>query len=111
VTQQFWASDAIYREWTGWPEPRVYEGSRAALARMRRLLDLVGPLKVQLDNVIEAEDGRIVACVHIVGEATAEAPSTQSFAVVHRLWEGLIVEADYYLDPARGLRAVGLSER
>ena len=37
-------------------------------------------------------------------------PYTQSFAVVHRLREGLVVEADYYLDRAAALEAVGLRE-
>ena len=44
----------------------------------------------------------------MVGQG-ADAPYTQSFAVVHRLRDGLIVEADYYLDRAQALQAVGLA--
>ena len=44
---------------------------------------------------------------HGGGDAT-DAPYTQSFAVVHRLRDGLIVEADYYLDRAQALQVVGL---
>jgi ketosteroid isomerase-like protein len=110
VTEQFWAEDAIYREGIGRPDARVYRGRGAALARMQSLIDLVGPMEVRLDDLIEVEDGRIVACVDIVGQEESEFPYTQSFAVVHRMRDGLIVEADYYLDRAQALEAAGLSE-
>jgi ketosteroid isomerase-like protein len=111
VTEQFWAEDAVYREAPGWPDARVYEGRDAALAQMRALIDLVGPIEVRLDELIELDDGRFVACTRIVGpDEASDAPYTRSFAVVHRLRDGLIVEADYYLDRAQALQAVGLSE-
>jgi ketosteroid isomerase-like protein len=110
VTDQFWAEDAVYREGPGWPNAEVFRGRAAALARMRNLIDLVGPIEVRLDDLIEVDDGRIVACVRIVGQGASEAPYTQSFAVVHRLRDGLIVEADYYLDRAQALQAAGLRE-
>jgi ketosteroid isomerase-like protein len=109
VTERFWAEDAVYREAPGWPNAGVYEGRAAALDRMRSLVELLGPLEVRLDELIEAEDGRLVACTRMVGRG-ADAPYTQSFAVVHRLRDGLIVEADYYLDRSQALRAVGLRE-
>jgi ketosteroid isomerase-like protein len=110
VTDQFWAEDAVYREGPGWPNAGVYRGRAAALARMRALIDLVGPIEVRLDDLIEVGDGRFVACTRIVGQSASDAPYTQSFAVVHRLRDGLIVEADYYLDRAQALEAVGVSE-
>jgi ketosteroid isomerase-like protein len=110
VTERFWADDAVYREGPGWPNAGVYRGRDAALERMRSLVDLLGPIEVRLDDLIEVEDGRVVACVRFVGEGAGEAPYTQSFAVVQRLRDGLIVEADYYLDRVQALQAVGLSE-
>jgi ketosteroid isomerase-like protein len=110
VTEQFWAEDAVYREGPGWPNAGVYKGRAAALERMQALIDLFGPMEVRLDELIEVDDGRFVACTRMVGEAASDAPYTQSFAVVHRLRDGLIVEADYYLDRAQALQAVGLSE-
>ena len=109
VTEQFWAEDGVYREGPGWPNAGVYRGRVAALARMRALIDLVGPIEVRLDELIEVGDGRFVACTSMVGEGAPDAPYTQSFAVVHRLRDGLIVEADYYLDRAQAMQAVGLS--
>jgi ketosteroid isomerase-like protein len=109
VTDQFWAEDAVYREGPGWPDAGVYRGRAAALERMRSLVELVGPIEVRLDELIDVGDGRFVACTSMVGES-ADAPYTQSFAVVHRLRDGLIVEADYYLDRDQALEAVGLSE-
>jgi ketosteroid isomerase-like protein len=95
----------------GWPNASVYRGRSAALAHMQALVDLVGPIEVRLDELIEADDGRIVACTRIVGPGEpSDTPYTQSFAVVHRLRDGLIVEADYYLDRAQALQAAGLSE-
>ncbi len=76
---------------------------------MRSLIDLVGPIEVHLDDLIDLPDGRFVACVTMVGQG-ADAPYTQSFAVVHRLRDGLVIEADYYLDRAQALQAAGLSE-
>ena len=109
LADQFWAEDAVYREGPGWPNAGVYSGRAAALARMQSLVDLLGPIEVHLDELIDVGDGRFVACTSMVGQG-AEAPYTQSFAVVQRLRDGLIVEADYYLDRAQALQAVGLSE-
>ena len=109
VTDQFWAEDAVYREGPGWPNAGVYRGRAAALARMQSLIDLAGPLEVRLDDLIDVGDGRFVACTRMVGQGE-NAPYTQSFAVVHRLRDGLVVEADYYLDRDQALQAVGLSE-
>ncbi|HXF00425.1 MAG TPA: nuclear transport factor 2 family protein [Solirubrobacterales bacterium] len=109
LTGQFWAEDAVYREGPGWPNAGVYRGRAAALARMQSLIGLLGPIEVRLDELIDVGDGRFVACTSMVGQG-ADAPYTQSFAVVQRLREGLIVEADYYLDRAQALQAVGLSE-
>jgi len=109
VMDRFWAEDAVYREGPGWPNAGVYRGRADALARMRSLIDLVGPIEVRVDDLIDVGDGRFVACTSMVGQG-AKAPYTQSFAVVHRLRNGLIVEADYYLDRAQALQAVGISE-
>jgi ketosteroid isomerase-like protein len=111
VVEQFWAEDAVYREASGWPDAGVYRGRAAALDRMQSLVELVGPIKVGIDDLVDLGDGRLVACVRIVGQdAAGAAPYTQAFAVVHRLREGLVVEADYYLDRAAALKAVGLRE-
>ena len=109
VTDQFWAEDAVYREGPGWPDAGVYRGRAAALERMQSLIELVGPIEVRLEELIDVGDGRFIACTSMVGEG-ANAPYTQSFAVLHRLRDGLIVEADYYLDRAQALEAAGLSE-
>jgi ketosteroid isomerase-like protein len=78
---------------------------------MQGLVELVGPITVHLDELIDLGDGRVVANTHMVGEcATSNPPYTQEFAVVQRLRDGLVVEADYYLDRDQALAAVGLSE-
>ena len=79
---------------------------------MQTLVELAGPLQVRLDELLELDDGRLVACVRLVGpDAASLAPYTDTFAVVHRLRDGLVVEADYYLDRAAALEAVGLSKQ
>jgi ketosteroid isomerase-like protein len=66
---------------------------------------------VRLEELIDVGDGRFVACTRMVGKsAETDPPYTQWFAVVQRLRGGLIVEADYYLDRAQALEAVGLRE-
>ena len=111
VIERFYADDAVYREAPGWPDAGVFRGRDAVLQRMQSLVELAGPIEVQLDDLIELDDGRFVACVRNVAQAAgSETPYTQSFAVVHRLRDGLIVEADYYLDRAAALEAVGLRE-
>ena len=111
VTEQFWAEDAVYREaWLGSPNAGVHRGRAAALARMQALIEFIGPIEVRLDELIDLGDGRFVACTRMVGEGARDAPYTQSFAVVHRLRDGLIVEAEYYLNRTDALRAVGLEE-
>jgi ketosteroid isomerase-like protein len=109
VVERFWAEDAVYREGPGWPGAGVYEGRDAALERMQSLVDLVGPIQVAIEDLIELPDERILACVRTTGEgAASDLPYTRSFAVVHRLRDGLIVEADYYLDRGEALDAVGI---
>ena len=110
VTNQFWAEDAVYREGPGWPDAGVYRGRAAALERMESLINLLGRIEVRLDDLIDVGDGRFIACTSMVGEGADDAPYTRSFAVVHRLRDGLIVEADYYLDRAQALEAAGLRE-
>jgi|SRR5829696_7650276 len=111
VIDQFWADDAVYREGPGWPNAGVFRGRAAALERMEGLVELAGPLQVRLEDLIELDDGRLLACVRLVGpNAASLAPYTDSFAVVHRLRDGLVVEADYYLDRAAALEAVGRRE-
>src|SRR5215208_2785925 len=110
VTEQFWAEDAVYREGPGWPDASIFEGRAAALARMQSLVELVGPITVHLDELIDVGDGRFVANTRMVGEsAKGNPPYTQEFAVVQRVRDGLVVEADYFLDRAQALEAVGLS--
>jgi ketosteroid isomerase-like protein len=110
VVERFWAEDAVYREMPGWSDAGVFRGRDAVLGRLRNLVDLVGPIEVRLENVIEAEDGSIVAVAQVVGEPDERAtPYTQSFAVVHRIRDGRIVEADYYLDPGQALDATRIS--
>jgi ketosteroid isomerase-like protein len=111
VIEGFYAEDAVYREGPGWPGAGVFQGRDAILARMHALVELAGPLEVRLDRLVDAGDGRFVAFTEIVGEAAAsDPPYTRSFCVVHRMRDGLIVEADYYLDPDEALRAVGLDQ-
>jgi ketosteroid isomerase-like protein len=111
VIERFWAQDAVYREGPGWPDAGVFRGRDAALERMRSLVELVGEFDVRIDDLIDLDDGRVVACARTIGEgAASDSPYTQSFAVVHRLRDGLIVESDYYLDRADALEAVGLRE-
>jgi uncharacterized protein len=111
VIERFYAEDAVYREGPGWPDAGVYKGRDAVLERMQSLVDLIGPIEVRIDDMIDVGDGRIVVCTRNVAQDTASgAPYTQTFAVVHRLRDGLIVEADYYLDRAAALDAVGLQE-
>jgi ketosteroid isomerase-like protein len=78
---------------------------------MQRLVELVGPIEVGIDDLVDLGDGRVVACVRTTPQDPAgDLPYTQSFAVVHRLRDGLIVEADYYLDRDAALAAVGVRE-
>jgi ketosteroid isomerase-like protein len=109
VVDGFWAPDGVYREMPGWPDAGVFEGRDAVVRRMQNLIELLGPIEVRLEDLLEADDGRFVACVRIAEEsAAAEGPYTQSFAVVHRVRDGRIVEADYYLERDQALKAVGL---
>ena len=80
---------ASYREGTGWPDTGVYKGRAAALERMQSLIELVGPIEVRIDDLIDLGDGRLIACVRMLGEsATSDTPYTQTFAVVQRLRDG-----------------------
>ena len=86
LVERFWAEDAVYREGPGWPDAGVFKGRAAALKRMQSVVELVGPIEVSLEELIDAGEGRFVACVRMVGESAAsDPPYTQSFAVVQRV--------------------------
>jgi ketosteroid isomerase-like protein len=109
VVERFYAEDAVYREMPGWPDAGVFRGRAAVLGRMKSLVELLGPIEVRLDDLIDAGEGRFVACVRMVGESVAtDPPYTQSFAVVQRVEDGLIAEADYYLERDQAMKSVGL---
>jgi ketosteroid isomerase-like protein len=110
VVERFWTEDAVYREMPGWPDAGVYRGRDEVLERMRGLVEFMGPIEVSLEDLIEADDGRLVAVVRMVGAAEEGATSyTQTFAVVHRMRGGRVAEADYYLEPAHAFDATGIS--
>jgi ketosteroid isomerase-like protein len=110
VVERFWTEDAVYREMPGWPDAGVFRGREEVLKRMRSLVDFIGPVEVRLEDLLEADDGRFVAIVSMLGETPAPTTSyTQSFAVVHRMREGRVAEADYYLEPVHALDATGIS--
>ena len=110
VTEQYWAEDAVYREGPGWPDAGVFEGRAAALARMQRLVELVGPITVHLDELIDVGDGRFSPTRAWSGRAPRAMHHTpRSSPWCSGCVTGLIVEADYYLDRAQALEAVGLS--
>jgi ketosteroid isomerase-like protein len=110
VVERYWTEDAVYREMPGWPDAGIFRGREQVLERMRSLVEFLGPIEVRLEDLIEAGDGRLVAVVRMQGEAEEGATSyTQSFAVVHRMRDGRVAEADYYLEPAHALDATGIS--
>jgi ketosteroid isomerase-like protein len=78
VVEQFWAEDAVYREGPGWPDAGVYRGRAAALERMQSLIELVGPIEVRIDDLIDLGDGRLspaFACSGRVQRATRRIPT------------------------------------
>jgi ketosteroid isomerase-like protein len=110
VVDRFWTDDAVYREMPGWRDAGVYRGRDEVLARMGSLVEFMGPIEVRLEDLIESADGRLVAVVRMVGQADEAGTSyTQTFAVVHRMRDGRVAEADYYLEPAHALDATGIS--
>jgi ketosteroid isomerase-like protein len=111
VVDGFYAENAIYRESPEWPGAGVYQGRDAIVARLQSLVDLIGPFEVRIDRLVDAGDDLFVAITEMIGEAAkTDAPYTQSFGVVHRMRDGMIVEADYYLHPTDALRAAGIKE-
>jgi ketosteroid isomerase-like protein len=110
VVERFWTEDAVYREMPGWRDAGVFRGRQEVLERMRSLVEFVGPIEVRLEDLLEADDGSIVAIARMAGEMPEPTTSyTQSFAVVHRMREGRVAEADYYLEPGHALDATGIS--
>jgi ketosteroid isomerase-like protein len=110
VVERFWTEDAVYREMPGWRDAGVFRGREEVLERMRSLVEFVGPIEVRLEDLLEADDGSIVAIARMAVEMPEPTTSyTQSFAVVHRMREGRVAEADYYLEPGHALDATGIS--
>jgi ketosteroid isomerase-like protein len=88
-----------------------YRGPRPFVEFMRTWTEDFDDWSVELERLVDAGDGRVVAIArqHATGKAS-RAPVELHFAQVLELENGRVVRMRAYVDPAAALEAVGLTD-
>jgi hypothetical protein len=91
-----------------WPLPGPYQGHEGLRQWWAEIVDAIPGVRLQLEEVIDVGDDRVVAMLRTFGTELIE--QMPSWAVVHWIRDGLVVRTAGYLRREEALEAVGLSE-
>ena len=93
-----------------WPES-AYHGREGVERFLSEWLDVWDEYRVDLEDVIEVQDGRVVSVFRHRGKGRdSGVPMDLKMANIVTLREGKITRLDNYDTPGEALEAVGLSE-
>ena len=91
------------------PLPGPYFGHQGLRKWWSDIVDVIPDFRLQLEEVIDVGEGRVVAVVRTFGTGLIE--QMPSWAIVHWVRNGLIFRTAGYLRKEEALEAVGLSEQ
>jgi ketosteroid isomerase-like protein len=96
----------------GWPERKTYPGIAGTQEFMDDWLDAWDDWSMEIEDMREAPDGRVVATMrqHGVSKATG-LPVDMRFGQVWTVRDGMQVRMEMYASPEEALEATGLGER
>jgi ketosteroid isomerase-like protein len=101
-------SDFEYREPREWPGARAYHGLDQYRQVMEGLLESLGGMRAEIDELFEASD-RVVVFVRFTAHGTSSgAEAEMRPGQVFTLREGKITKQEVYLDRDEALKAAGL---
>ena len=100
--------DILIRTDARWPEQRIY-GRRAALAFYRGLWESLGP-DVRLEEIVDLGDRVLVRWRYVIRGEQSGVQGEECGSTLETFRDGRIILAEYFLDHAEALKAVGLEE-
>ncbi len=87
----------------------TFKGHAAVRERWDLLLEPFDDVRIEVEDFVEAPDGRVVALFRVRGRGRASgAPVEMRLAHVITVRDGKAVRLKAYLDPDEAMRAVGL---
>jgi ketosteroid isomerase-like protein len=93
-----------------WPES-AYHGHEGVERFLNEWLDVWDDYRLDLEDVIEVQDGRVLSLFHHHGKGRdSGVPMHLQMAQIATLRDGKVTRLDNYDTPAEALEAVGLSE-
>jgi ketosteroid isomerase-like protein len=110
AVRAFWSDDFEWQDAPGMPDSGVYRGPDAVAAHFQDLAEVLGPMKVHVDELVPARDEVFVRLrVHLDAPRGGLLLSGPIFETV-RIEEGKISRIRLFLDETAALEAAGLSE-
>ena len=98
-------------EWDGTnlPDGQVGRGNEAVMDHIKRWADQWEEWTVEVEQVIDAGDGRVVVLIRERGRSKSGVEMDERHAELYRLRDGLVVQRRGFSDPSDAFGAVGLS--
>jgi ketosteroid isomerase-like protein len=94
----------------GWPEKKEYPGVAGVNEFLATWLEASDDWRLELEELRQADDGRVVAICRQYGTSTATGLEAEMrFAQVWTLRDGLYTRMEMYADPDEALKAAGIS--
>jgi ketosteroid isomerase-like protein len=112
VEDDWYAADFVWDMSTfrGWPEQKHYRGASGTREFLGDWLEAWDDWRLELEELHEAEDDRVVAVSRQYGRSKTGLDATMHFGQVWTLRDGLYVRMQMYATPEEALEAAGLSE-
>jgi ketosteroid isomerase-like protein len=111
VAARFWSERIEWRDDATIPDAAVYRGLEAVRRHIEERVDLLGHFRIQVERVIDTEEGGVVVIYEVVGEGgQSGAPWRERMAETLKFAGDRVIEVQDYLDVDRALEAAGLAD-
>jgi ketosteroid isomerase-like protein len=109
AVRELYHPDAILRMAEAWPEPGPYFGREAVMREFEQLRETWDADTTEEISVIDVGDR---VAVRFIWRGSGRGPEANvELTAIHTVRKGSILAAEYFLDYAEALEAMGLSEQ
>ena len=90
------------------PDQTTYRGQAAVRGYIEGVLDVFPDLRFEVDEFVEAPDGRVISTAHFVGRSASGVPTDYRLTFLATVRSGLFSRIEEYYDRDEALEAAGL---
>ena len=106
---ELWHSELLMRNWEENPIPGPFRGHDGLREWWEQFVDAFKDVSLELKEVIDLGDGRLVTTQHVVGRFRSTGiPVDGPFGAIIEIRDGKILSATGYASPGRAKKAAGL---